>query len=91
MGGGATLTVKLTGARSNVPLVVFETSDALIVAEPCATGVTVTVGRSPHEVNVIDVGLTVATDELLVDSEMPSAVPPVRLQPFLPSPPRGTT
>ena len=78
--------MNVTGARLNVPPVLFETCVALTVDEPVDTGVTVTVFTSPHEPNVIDEGLTVATDVSLDDMETTSVVLPVRLQPFLPSP-----
>jgi hypothetical protein len=81
-GGGATLTVNVTGARLNVPAVVFDVSVALTVAVPCAPGVTVTIGpvvEVTQLVNVMDDGLTVATDVLLDDSAIEADVAPVRL------------
>src|SRR5215211_8971155 len=42
-GGGATLTVKVAGARLKVPPVVLDVWLTLMVAEPCATGCTVRV------------------------------------------------
>src|SRR5688572_25188715 len=43
LGGGETLTVKVAGARSNVPPVLFEAWLTLIVDEPAWSGVTVSV------------------------------------------------
>ena len=54
--------MNVTGARLNVAPVVFESSEALIVADPCPTGDTVTVGMAPQLVKVTVDGLTVATD-----------------------------
>ena len=85
--GAVTLTVNVAGARSNVPLVLFDVWLTLIVAEPAATGATVSVCVSPQDVKVTELGLTVATAVLLDVTERPSVVLPVRLQPFLPSPP----
>ena len=65
---------------------VFEACDTETVALPALTGVTVSVGVSPHEVNVTDDGLTVATAVSEDATLSVSTVEPVRLQPFLPSP-----
>ena len=90
-GGAVTFTVKVAGARPKEPPVLFEVCEALIVADPCADGVTVRARTSPQEPNVTEDGLTVATDELLEEIERTSVLLPVRLQPFLPSPFRGVT
>ncbi len=61
------------------------------LAEPAAPDVTVSVLTSPQLANVRDAGPTVATDVSLEWTETTSVDEPVRLQPFLPSPLRGTT
>ena len=83
--------MNVAGARLNVPPVLLEVWLTLIVAEPSATGVTVSVLVSPQDVKVTELGLTVATAVLLDETDRPSVVLPVRLQPFLPSPFRGAT
>src|SRR5262249_16792375 len=93
-GALATSTVNVAGAVSKVPAVVFDVSLTLPVAEPTLCGVTVRSGAvvEPGQLlKVIDVGLTVATESLLDDTETVMDVPPVMLQPFLPSPFCGCT
>ena len=80
-----TLTLNVAGARLNVPPVLFDVWLTLIVAEPAATGATVSVFKSPQDVKVTELGLTVATAVLLDVTDRPSVLLPVRLQPFLPS------
>jgi len=89
----ATLTVNVTELTSNVPLVVLDVTDPLIVADPAATGVTVTTGPVVEVTQLVNVtldGLTVATLASLDASETVAVVLPVRLQPFFPSPFCGT-
>ena len=57
--------MNVAGVRSNVPAVLLDVSESETVDEPEATGVTVTFGVAPHEVNVTELGLTVATPVLL--------------------------
>jgi hypothetical protein len=86
--GAVTFAVNVTGATSNDPAVVFEVTVALIVAEPAATGVTVTTGPVADVAQFVKVtldGLTVATPVSLDEREIVAVVLPVRLQPFLPS------
>jgi hypothetical protein len=88
------LTVNVAGAKLKVAPVVFATWVTEIVAEPTWCGVTVTVGPKgsvTQLVKVIEFGLTVATAVLLDATETCSVVDLVTLQPFLPSPFRGTT
>src|SRR5450830_157876 len=89
--GGATFTVNVAGARLKVPPVSFDVWARLIVAEPAACGVTVSVGVAPQLAKVTVEGLTVATDVSLEDTDTTSVVEPVRLQPCLPSSFRGWT
>jgi hypothetical protein len=91
--GAVTFTVNVTGVMLNDPVVVLEVSVALIVAEPAATGVTVTTGPVDDVTQLVKVtldGFTVATPGSLDESEIVAVVLPVRLQPGLPSPPSGT-
>src|SRR5665647_954267 len=83
--GAVTFTVKVTGARLNVPPVSLKVSEALIVAEPAATGVIVSRCVSLQLVKVTEEGLTVATDVLLDATVRPRVVCPVKLHPDLPS------
>ena len=87
-GGGVTLTVNVAGARLNVPPVLLEVWLTLIVAVPWLCGVTVSVLTSPQDAKVTELGLTVAIPALLDETDRPSVVLPVRLQPGLPSPSR---
>src|SRR5687768_16222906 len=89
--GAVTLTAKVAGARLNEPPVLFDVWLTLIVAEPTATGATVSVLTSPQDAKVTELGLTVATAVLLDETDRTSLVLPVRLQPFLPSPFTGVT
>src|SRR5665811_219647 len=57
--GAVTFTVKVTGARLNVPPVLLLVWEALIVAEPAATGVTVSNCVKLQPVKVTEEGLTV--------------------------------
>src|SRR5450756_1363499 len=85
--GAVTFTVKVTGARLNVAPVLLLVWEALIVAEPAATGVTVNGFVSPQLVKVTEEGLTVATPVLLeLRLRTRVVVVPWKLQPFLPSP-----
>lgn len=59
--GLVTFTVNVAGAKSNLAPVVLLTSDTVMVAEPAATGCTVTVLVSPQAVNVASSGDAVAT------------------------------
>jgi hypothetical protein len=90
-GGGTTLTVNAAGARLKDAPVVLDTSVRVTVAEPVAPDVTVTVLTSPQLPNVREAGLAVATDVSLECTETTRVDEAVRLQPFLPSPLRGTT
>src|SRR5450830_1771072 len=89
--GATTFTVKVTGTRLNVPPVSLLVWEALIVAEPAATGVTVSTFVSPQLVKVTEEGLTVATPVLLDATVSPRVVCPVKLHPDLPSPSVGLT
>src|SRR5687767_14122900 len=80
-GGSAAFTMNLACESVTVPPVVFEGCVRLMVADPGATGVTVSFFTSPHAPKVIDYGLTVATAVLLEATETVSVVLPVRLQP----------
>jgi hypothetical protein len=90
-GGGTTWTVNAAGTRLKDAPVVLETCVSLTSAEPAAPDVTVTVLTSPQLPKVREAGLTVATDASLECTETTRVDDPVRLQPFLPSPLRGTT
>ena len=83
--------MNVAGARLKVPPVLFDVCDSVTVADPIATGVTVSVGVTPQLVNVIEDGLTVATPALLELTATTRVADPVRLQPFLPSAFRGVT
>src|SRR5215207_6190966 len=89
LGGGETFTVNVAGVSKNDPPVLFDVSAMVIVVLPAATGVMVTVLVSPHDVNVAVAGATVAIVGSLEVIEKLAVVPPVRLQPFLPSLLRG--
>src|SRR5829696_5580984 len=90
-GGGETLTVNVAGARLNVAPVSLEVSLKLMVAEPWATGVTVSGTMSPQDPKVTELGLTVATAVSLEATDTTRVLLPVRLQPFLPSSFLGVT
>ena len=79
------MTVNVTGARLKVAPVLFEVWVALTSRSSLAMGSDGQY-RSPHDVNVTDDGLTVATAVSLDDMERTSVLLPVRLQPCLPSP-----
>ncbi len=84
----ATLTVNVTGARSNLPPVSLLTWVAEIVTGvlPVAfSPVTLRSFTSPQLVKMTSAGLTVARSVLLDLSASLSVVLPVRLQPFFPS------
>src|SRR5450756_49413 len=89
--GAVTSTLKVTGARLNVPSVVLLVWEALIVVEPTPTGVTVSTFVSPQLVKVTEVGLTVATPVLLDATVSPRVVCPVKLHPDLPASSVGLT
>jgi hypothetical protein len=75
----------------NVPAVELVVRLSEIVADPALSGVTVTVWPSPQLENVMLVGDTVATNELLVFTPTTRVLDPVRLHPGFPSPDCGIT
>src|SRR5450756_1362837 len=89
--GAVTSTLKVTGARLNVPPVLLLVWEALIVVEPTPTGVTVSTFVSPQLVKVTAVGSTVATSVLLDATVSPRVVCPVKLHPDLPASSVGRT
>ncbi len=84
--GAVTFTVNAAGARLKVPPVSLLTCVAVMLADPAPTGVMVSRCVSPHEVNVVVAGETVATAGVLDTRFNFRVVDPVRLQPFFPSP-----
>jgi hypothetical protein len=86
-----TVTSNAAGRRLNVPPVLLEVWLSVMAADPTPCGVTVMVGVAPQDVKVIDVGDTVATAELDEFTATTRVVWPVRLQPFFPSSPKGST